>query len=445
MKSTDGVYVSQGASEKLLSDIRRLAPAVRAKVREGKRHRDSCDANAEAWAAALRAAGYSADTVCDGVAELDSPIWHEDSGEMRDRIGHDWCVVDDAGKKIIVDGAIRQFKGQIPAYNGSVWEAVIHPQRFWFKGDAHEPKPLKDTDVIRVYHGFNDFNEFLAAIRHGISGKARASRRYSYENNNNPRGLFVTANLSVAKEFTGGGKFAGIIEFHAKVSDLEAPVWPSGSYTVQGGMEQYFDWDNHHAEREAARLAAREDAIEFAKKQAGYFDYVLHSDRPELARLLYVSREAQALFTGDLNPNMIRSVWVREADRKSGYQLTTQAFTRMSRTEVLRKFKHVSSDAQSRGYGPADKLYLPAEDWKGKSDFIIRIATREGNPSRKTIEFYQNALDDVTADNLERMLGIYMWPKQIEQAKASFAPVNEDGRVITGDYSQRGRGLLGHG
>ena len=154
MKSTDGVYVSQGASEKLLSDIRRLTPAVRAKVREGRRHRDSCDANAEAWAAALRAAGYSADTVCDGVAELDSPIWHEDSGEMRDRIGHDWCVVDDAGKKIIVDGAIRQFKGQIPAYNGSVWEAVIHPQRFWFKGDAHErwrshPLPNQEGSVRR--------------------------------------------------------------------------------------------------------------------------------------------------------------------------------------------------------------------------------------------------------------------------------------------------------
>ena len=85
-------------------------------------------------------------------------------------------------------------------------------------------KPLSDSDTIRVYHGAYDLGTVVQALKYGLTGDIRADRRYSYEANNNPRGLFVTPDLDVAKEF---GPY--IIEFHTRVSDLEAPVWPACS------------------------------------------------------------------------------------------------------------------------------------------------------------------------------------------------------------------------
>jgi len=126
------VYVSPGASPKLVADVQRLEPAVRTRVKARGRHTDSCDANAEEWAAALKSAGYAAEAHEDGLAVLETPVFHADTGEVRDSIGHDWCVVDENGTTVIVDGSIRQFKGQIPKYVDSFWgealgEADVHP------------------------------------------------------------------------------------------------------------------------------------------------------------------------------------------------------------------------------------------------------------------------------------------------------------------------------
>jgi hypothetical protein len=72
---------------------------------------------------ALRAEGYAAVHVLDGVAELAEPAWHPDSEQHRDRIGHDWVEVDEDGDVVIIDGAIRQFGGQVPRYRGGErWE-----------------------------------------------------------------------------------------------------------------------------------------------------------------------------------------------------------------------------------------------------------------------------------------------------------------------------------
>lgn len=159
-----------------------------------------------------------------------------------------------------------------------------------------DQKPLKDSDTIRVYSGVNSRNDFIEILNKGLSGKERAPRRYSYESDNNPYGLFVTLDLDVAKSF---GQY--VLEFHTRVSDLESPVWPGGTWTVQGGMSD--TWKDKSA-RENARLKKREET------RADAPDSVIKSDRPELAASLYSLAESQALFTGQLDPNSIRAVWV---------------------------------------------------------------------------------------------------------------------------------------
>ena len=49
-------------------------------------------------------------------------------------------------------------------------------------------KPLKDTETIRVYHGFYSYNTALEILKKGLSGKERARRIYSFESGNNPYG-----------------------------------------------------------------------------------------------------------------------------------------------------------------------------------------------------------------------------------------------------------------
>ena len=69
-------------------------------------------------------------------------------------------------------------------------------------GKSPEERPtLKTNDVIRVFHGFRDLEDAIAACRYGISGKSRVGRVYSYEADNNPQGLFVTTGPKKASEF----------------------------------------------------------------------------------------------------------------------------------------------------------------------------------------------------------------------------------------------------
>ena len=75
---------------------------------------------------------------------------------------------------------------------------------------------LKRGDSVRVYHG-TDLNTGLLACTQGLSGKDKADRRYSYEYNNNPYGLFISSNFDNAKEFTHSGEGV-VLEFDAAVS-----------------------------------------------------------------------------------------------------------------------------------------------------------------------------------------------------------------------------------
>lgn len=230
-------------------------------------------------------------------------------------------------------------------------------------------KPIKDTDTIRVYHGAYDALTVYQAVTKGISASRPAARRYSYEMNNNPIGLFVTPDLKTAKEFGDT-----VMEFHVRVRDLQAPVWPSGSFTVQGQMAQMFRSDD---EREQERLRRR---LQFSKSE---FDFVRKSDRPEVAASLLLMGERQALFVGDLNPNSIRAVWISP---NTDIMASVQDFKRISRREFIKLYEE-----SQIGYGekvPFDiemKPIKPRDDVSGE-EFIDAVLASGNTPRDLTRE-----------------------------------------------------------
>lgn len=283
--------------------------------------------------------------------------------------------------------------------------------------------PLKDSDIIRVYHGFYDPHIAMQFCLHGASGKEYANRIYSFESDNNPYGLFVSADLQTSKSFARPvDQISIIIEFHAKVNELEAPVWPDGNYTVQGGMSSYWKGDNTKDKmksREIGRLVSRQNSIRRANNKDA--EFVKLSDRPELAQSLFLSSEYQALFTGDLNPNMIRSIWVAEGNIDPKYN----TFKRMSRKEFIKSYYKklkmtYSSSYQQASKDKSNKLYLPNENWGGFDDFLVRFMKK--NKYNLNIDTIKKDFDrDISRgdsgkqhwiDTLENNL----WPKQLKQA-----------------------------
>lgn len=234
--------------------------------------------------------------------------------------------------------------------------------------------PLKDSDTIRVYHGASELATVVKALKYGLTGDTRANRRYSYEFNNNPKGLFVTPDLDVAKEF---GDY--IIEFQTRVSDLEAPVWPGGSFTVQGGMSGTF---SDEEEREIERIAQREriskDAVE----------YIAKSDKPDVAYWLMDAPETQALFTGNLNKNSVRAVWVSSNPAK-----INQPYNRMKPREFMKEFEEFGIENRFGGRYSMDDIK--------KSDAIKKSKQNMFDPR-----------DDVT---LEMLVQKYMEKFNIER------------------------------
>lgn len=166
-----------------------------------------------------------------------------------------------------------------------------------------------------MFHGFNKLDDAVYTLTHGLSGKQKARRIYSYESGNNPKGLFVTIDFNIAEKFTSG-KEKVIIEFSTKISDLEAPVWVGGrSYFIAGEYTKSFkDMD----EREQQQLINRQIASDSPDPK------ISKSDRPELAQTIFDNPEHQALYIGDLNPNMIKRVWIKQ--NNTWYHMKPQQF-----------------------------------------------------------------------------------------------------------------------
>lgn len=253
--------------------------------------------------------------------------------------------------------------------------------------NANDQKvPLKDNETIRVYHAFNNPQDLYDILKYGTSGKLRAKRIYSYEANNNPKGFFVSIDFKTVKGF---GQY--IMELHTRVSDLEEPVWPSGSYTVQGEYSKYWDEENP---REKGTEAAREKAKQSKE------DYIRNSDRPELADSLYNNYEKQALFVGELDANSIRAIWVNKDMNKDGRYST---YDRMSVKEFLKT--HPSKPSSEHRF----KIFTPREE------FDVDVMLKRFNQ-----RFDRMSTDDILSGLKyvdDQGLAVHFWPKQMAAVK----------------------------
>ena len=249
-------------------------------------------------------------------------------------------------------------------------------------------EPLKDDEVIRVFHGFNSFNDVKHIVTYGLSGKEDARRIYSYEAGNNPFGLFVSIKMEVViRNFAHSGV---IIEFSSKIKDLEAPVWVGGrSYFVPGEYTKSFkDLD----EREQQRLINRKVNLEHE------FEPIKKSDRPELAQTIFENSEKQALYVGNLNPNMIKNVWYNERLHKD--RMTDGKWIKYSRKQFIDKLKINTKRSQFH-------LFLPNDD------FDIN----------KIIDYY--SVDDragIEDPSFKTFMGHLMWAGDYELKQAHFFP-----------------------
>jgi hypothetical protein len=267
-------------------------------------------------------------------------------------------------------------------------------------GRGPEERPtLQRNDVVRLFHGFRDQEDAIAACRYGISGKSRVGRVYSYEADNNPLGLFVTTDPKKASEFG-----AWIIEFHANMNELEAPVWPSGSYTVQGQMAQYFGQSK--AKREQARMDARQKAVE------RNIPPIAESERPELANTLLGFGESQALFIGHLNPNRIIRVWLR--NNQNGQ------ITKVSREEFLKNNKSHSfhpSKSNREAYLASSRVFRVDEEFN-PDKFIQSLSDRYSGrwTFDETKRVLVRGLGSKSVHHMKEELLRYVWPKQLPAA-----------------------------
>ena len=217
---------------------------------------------------------------------------------------------------------------------------------------------------------------------------------------NNPNGLFVSISPKVV--IRGGFASSGVmIEFVANVSDLEAPVWAGGgSYFVQGQKTSGFD-DTDARKQQVLRnreLAAADKNPAISK-----------SSRPELADTMLNNPEKQALYVGDLNPNMIRTVWV-----KNGNNIDSP-WIRMTPAEFMKK--HFDESQLKDEFG-ANREIRDSERYmekqrkyqKPNDDFSIDVL-------RKEMERYNLPLStflDIVMNNQGTLNGLY-YPKQVAQ------------------------------
>jgi hypothetical protein len=266
---------------------------------------------------------------------------------------------------------------------------------------------IMDNEVIRVYHGFsgNAKKSAIEVLLYGLSGKENAKRIYSYEYGNNPKGLFVSVDLkSVIRQFAGSGI---IIEFSTKVSDLEAPVWVGGrSYFVQGEYTSSFKNDD---EREQQRLKNRE------RESTNIYPRISQSDRPELAQTLFDNPERQALFIGDLNPNMISHIWFNEGlvfQNRWGKE-----WVRYKRKDFINKYKSFIIHKTKEYNIYNNKLFKPNENFDLNK--IKSIFDNEGYSFDSFLELLKN--------KNYYYIKHFFWPKQMEQIKKlNFNMINEN-------------------
>ena len=286
-------------------------------------------------------------------------------------------------------------------------------------------EPIKNGESIRVFHGCSLETALNAAIN-GLSGQVRVSRTYSYENGMNPKGLFVSTDFKKAMYFAYDTDTMVIMEFTVKSDDLDTPVWNNSfGFFGQGSNPQPF---SSRSEREQQKQAYQDDA----KKSDD--EYVRNSDNPAMAERIFNNVEHQALFVGNLNPNMIKRFWVK----KNG---GTESYVPLSRKEFLRKFGNKEFQESTyngyKNYKVKRNImpYLPNEDFVSIEDMIrkrlilffkdkprmrARYSDEEfENKIKEETEMYEtffvNAVQNKDYDELRHYFEKMLYPKQLRQ------------------------------
>lgn len=322
--------------------------------------------------------------------------------------------------KEIID-EVRYIDTKYEKYNGKV------QKNHW--SDEYNQEPIKNGEKIRVFHGCELQTACQIAIE-GTSGKTYHPRQYSYESGMNPLGIFVTTDFEVAKRFGVSNTGMCIIEFTADTNDLESPVWNGqGTYFGQGTNPMPF---KNADERNAQKMQYRKDAQNLeddyyyvdGKKHNLSMSHVRNSDKPELANSIFMNNEHQALFMGDLNPNMIKRIWVN-LPGDNGYVHTSNAYRPMSVREFLKTFGNkewIDYDyGRNRKYKiKKTRLFDPAENVNSFDDLIDRLYSKENNYFKTREEAAQclkdqGMLQSPPSDYAYDTIKYELWPRQIIQ------------------------------
>lgn len=291
--------------------------------------------------------------------------------------------------------------------------------------DVYNQQPISNGDTIRVFHGCS-LKTALEWALYGTSGREWHPRKYSYESGMNPLGIFVTVDFEKAKGFSYDNECTCVVEFTARAADLETPVWNgSDTYFGQGTNPMSF---NNKEERDVQKSKYDNDARNIKdytywdsddrKEKSLSYDYIRKSDKPAMAMNIFDNPEHQALFMGDLNPNMIKRIWVNQKGENERYVNSSRTYVPLTVKEFVKRYRNHEfyidgsyGNDKSKLY--SRKKYKPNEDFKGWEDFVSRdkYLSRHEKYARQFIK-------DIEAgsDYYKQSVADQMYPKQIMQA-----------------------------
>jgi hypothetical protein len=283
-----------------------------------------------------------------------------------------------------------------------------------------EIDPIQQGEDFRVYHGFYRHDDAINIARHGTSGKLRAKRVYSYESENNPKGLFVTLDVKTAQKGFASGMQPTVMQFIANEKDLDPPTWPGGSYTVQGQRAPYF-YEHPSGARIGRAQKEKEDEEEARKSE---WPALSQSHRPGLAQTLFGS-ERQALFVGHLDPKDIEGFWMQR-QQNHDYRRIDDPWEFINREKFIQEFskddwKYPSSlgdeYAKYRAFSPNAEF-----KWEGLIEFLRNQYNDKRSKSEESAynQFVGALLmgnrdfkKTMKRNEFESAFGQYIWPKQM--------------------------------
>jgi hypothetical protein len=208
-----------------------------------------------------------------------------------------------------------------------------------------EPKKnnIINGKTIRVFHGIDKIGTIENILKNGLSGNQKIKRINSNDTASN-NGLFITINFDLAKNYASSGN---IIEFTANIEDL-SPVSDGAS---------------------------------------GTYNYKTSYDN------LLSPTKSEALYFGDLNPNMIKYIW--------RYDNKNYKWSRYNRKEFIEKY---NIDTKRSSFD----IFLPNDNFDMNKIIRLYNGKIESNDFKRFITKLKTAKISELSD-----LG-FLFPKQIK-------------------------------